>query len=104
MDSTQKQFKTRTSRLIELLTENPGRAFTAKEICDVLELESESEVYSLLSNASRILRRKGATLTYSPPVCRKCGFVMDKMDASRCPKCKSEWIEPARFRLECRQA
>ena len=88
---------TAKERLIEFLLRNRGRAFTAKELCDVLELESEAEVYALLKQAAKVLKRKGFTLAFSQPVCRKCGFTLNKMDAGKCPKCGSHWIEASRF-------
>ena len=92
-----KKFSTVKERLIDVLLKNPGRAFTAKDLCELLELESESEVYALLKQSARILKRKGVTLAFTQPVCRKCGFIMNKIDAKKCPKCGSQWIEPARF-------
>ncbi|RUM33337.1 MAG: transcriptional regulator [Archaeoglobus sp.] len=89
--------RTLREKLIDLLTGNPGKSFTAKEICEILDIESEAEVYALIKQIARILRRKGAKVAFSKPVCRKCGFVMSKMDARKCPKCRSEWIEPAKF-------
>ncbi len=72
---------------------------TAREICQALGLEPsrENEVYSAIMRAAKVLRRKGFELVMIPPQCKKCGFSFDKLKVSRCPKCKSEWIEPARF-------
>ncbi len=96
--NTRKYFEgTAKERLIELLLRNLGKAFTAKELCEMLELESEAEVYALLKQAAKILKRKGFTLAFSQPVCRKCGFVMSRMDAGKCPRCGSHWIESAKF-------
>jgi len=89
--------RTLRERTIDLLLKNPGKTFTAKELCEILEVESESEIYAVLKQVARILRKKGVSLAFSQPVCKKCGFVMKSMHAKRCPKCKSEWIEPARF-------
>ena len=89
--------RTLRERIIDLLVKNPGKTFTAKELCEILEVESESEIYAVLRQVARILRRKGIDLVFSQPVCKKCGFVMSKMHAKKCPRCRSEWIEPARF-------
>lgn len=75
---------------------------TVKEICYKLDLDPkrEKEIYEILKRIAKIVKRKGKTLLMSPPRCRKCGFEMDRIRVSRCPKCKSEWIEPARFKIE----
>jgi len=83
-----------------LLEKNPKKAFTAREICDILEIDEEREVYELLKQISKILKKKKRIIEFTQPVCRKCGFVMKKMNVSRCPKCKSQWIEPPRFRIK----
>jgi len=89
--------RTLRERTIDLLMKNPGKTFTAKEMCEILEVENESEIYAVLKQVARILRRKGIALVFSQPVCKKCGFVMSKIYAKKCPRCKSEWIEPAKF-------
>ncbi|WP_203218940.1 transcriptional regulator [Geoglobus acetivorans] len=86
-------------RIIALIEERP---LTAREICHALEIDisREKEVYEALKKASKVLKRKGKMLLMSPPVCKKCGFEFEKMNPGRCPKCRSEWIEPARFFVE----
>ncbi len=85
--------------LISLIESKP---MTAREICRALDIDAsrEREVYESLKKASKVLKKKGKTLVMSPPVCRKCGFEFEKLNPSRCPKCKSEWIEPAVFYVE----
>ena len=75
---------------------------TVRELCYALGLDisHEKAIYEALKKASRILRRKGRTLLMSPPACKKCGFEFEKLNPSRCPECKSEWIEPAVFYVE----
>ncbi len=79
-----------------------SKPMTAREICYVLNLEPEREkdVYEALKKAGKVLRRKGRKLMMQPPVCKSCGFELAKMKASRCPRCKSERIEPARFYID----
>ncbi len=86
--------------VIEVLLKH-REGLTAKEICYALGLEPsrENEVYSAIMKAVKVLKRKGFELVMIPPQCRKCGFRFDKPKVSRCPKCKSEWIEPARFSI-----
>ncbi|AEA47396.1 transcriptional regulator [Archaeoglobus veneficus] len=87
--------------IIRLLAEH-REGLTAKEICQLLgiEPEREKEVYSHIEAIARIVRRKGMRLLMLPPRCRQCGFEFEKPKASRCPKCKSERIEPARFKID----
>lgn len=86
----------RIEAIIELLEEKP---MTAREIVLALNLDPrmEKEVYEALKRASRVLKRKGKKLLISPATCRKCGFEFENINPTKCPKCKSEWIEPARF-------
>ncbi len=76
-----------------------GEGLTVREILAALKLEPnrEDDVYSAIMKAAKVVRRKGLEIVMIPPRCRKCGFTFDKPKVSRCPKCKSEWIEPARF-------
>ncbi|TDA26334.1 MAG: transcriptional regulator [Archaeoglobi archaeon] len=86
----------RIKDVISLLEKEP---MTAKEICDALQIDpsQEKEVFEAIKRSAKILKRKGKQLLMIPPKCRKCGFQFETMNPSRCPKCKSEWIEPARF-------
>lgn len=47
---------------------------------------------------------KPKKLKMVPPYCKKCGFVFKERNRiktpSKCPKCKSEWIEAPLFRIE----
>ncbi|WP_456329285.1 transcriptional regulator [Archaeoglobus sp.] len=83
--------------VISLLEKQDG--LTVKEICTALNLEPsrEKEVYSALVKVSRVLKRKGKKLVMQPPRCKKCGFEFDKPNPTKCPRCKSQWIEEARF-------
>ncbi len=91
--------KTLIHDIIDLLQKEE---LTAKEICYKLDIDPkrEKEIYEVLKKVAKVMRKKGRTLMMSPPRCRKCGFEMSKLRAGRCPKCKSEWIEPARFKIE----
>ncbi len=86
--------------IIQLLERQDG--LTAREICSALDIDPkrERDVYEALQKAARVLKRKGRVLLMQPPRCRKCGFEAEKPRVSRCPRCKSERIEEARFFLE----
>ncbi|MDK2796393.1 MAG: transcriptional regulator [Archaeoglobaceae archaeon] len=88
----------RIEEIISLLEEQP---MTVRDICIALKLEpsQEKEVIESLKRISRVLKRKGKQLLVKPPICRKCGFEFENINPSKCPKCKSEWIEPARFMI-----
>ncbi len=87
--------------IIRVLEEDK-RGLTAREICIRLGLEPdrEKEIYRTLDRISRILRRKGKRLFMIPPRCRECGFTSNRMRISKCPNCKSERIEDARFLIK----
>ncbi len=86
--------------VIDLLMRHKD-GLTVRQICNALGLDPsrENEVYSAIMKAAKVVKRKGLELVMIPPRCRKCGFTFDKPKASRCPKCKSEWIEPAVFAI-----
>ncbi|HVJ16473.1 MAG TPA: transcriptional regulator [Polyangiaceae bacterium] len=61
----------------------------------------EKEVLDHLEHLERSLKAEGKKLVVLPPRCLACGFVFRDRDRlkkpSRCPECKSERIEAARF-------
>ncbi|MEL9940211.1 MAG: transcriptional regulator [Ignisphaera sp.] len=76
---------------------------SADEIANIFELDVK-DVYIHLEHIAKSIRRKSGNrkaLLMVPPRCRKCGYVFKDLEKpkkpSRCPKCKSEWIEPPRF-------
>ncbi|MEM0089252.1 MAG: transcriptional regulator [Archaeoglobaceae archaeon] len=86
----------RLEAILDLLEEKP---MTVRQIILALDLDPsmEKEVYEKLKKASKVLKRRGKKLLISPATCRKCGFEFESIKPSKCPKCKSEWIEPAKF-------
>jgi len=89
----------RVEEIISLLEKQP---MTAREICVALQLEpsQEKEVIEAIKRSARVLKRKGKQLLMAPPKCKKCGFEFESLSPSKCPRCKSEWIEPARFYIQ----
>lgn len=67
----------------------------------------EREVAAHLQHLERSLRHAGERLVVLPPRCLKCAFVFADRERrtkpSRCPECKSERIEPARFSIAARR-
>jgi len=76
---------------------------SAKELSALLGI-AEKEVLEHLEHLERSLKSEGHELAVLPARCLACGFSFRTRDRlkrpSRCPECKSERIEAARFSLE----
>ncbi len=93
-------------RIIKVLMES-RRPLTAREIAELVGLDpvrGEREVYEHLRHIAKTLKRRHggrAVLYMIPPVCRNCGYVFrdlrEPRRPSRCPKCRSQRIEPPKF-------
>ncbi len=85
--------------IIELLS---CRELDAREISGHTGV-SEKEVVEHLAHVSRSLARKGLKLRVSPARCIECGYTFKDRSRpkrpGRCPRCRSERIEPPRFRV-----
>jgi len=95
---------TRRQRIISLLEE---RDYSPSELALALDLRGKGSkrlIIEELKAIQRILKREGKVLLIKPAQCRKCGFVFrpEINVPSRCPRCKSEWIEEPRFMIEKR--
>ena len=89
-----------TREKIVILLKYSDRPLTAKEIKERLGVESEKLVYEHLFHIAKSLKRKNMKLIVYLPRCRNCGYVFNlekPKKPSRCPKCKSEDIEPPKF-------
>ncbi len=95
-------------RIMKLLEETDA-PLTVSEIVAVLGLDlSPAEVYDHLRHIARTVRRASGgrkALLMRPPICRSCGYVFSDMvgrprKPSRCPRCRSEWIEPPAFIID----
>jgi transcriptional regulator len=79
-----------------------GAPQSVREISALVSL-SERDVLAHLEHLERSLARAGEQLSVLPARCVQCQFSFDQRTRrsrpSRCPKCKSERIEPARFAL-----
>jgi predicted Zn-ribbon and HTH transcriptional regulator len=96
---------TTRERILKLLYETGG-ALTAEEIISLLGQEdlTVKDVYEHLDHIARTVKTRSKGREYlgmEPPYCRKCGYVFKDLSKpkkpSRCPRCKSEWINPPRF-------
>jgi len=93
---------TRRERIISLLEE---RDYSPSELARALDLRGKGAVKTVLEDLrviQRVVKREGKVLLIKPAECRNCGFVFkpEIKVPSRCPRCKSEWIEEPRFKIE----
>jgi len=91
-------YETRSGR--ERLLKEVGRPLTAYEISAELGITPQ-EVYEHLRHLAKSVYSRsggGEVLLMVPPRCRRCGYVFKDLESprkpSRCPRCRSEWIEP----------
>jgi predicted Zn-ribbon and HTH transcriptional regulator len=91
--------KTARARLRGALSAEP---LSARELSQQVGL-SEKEVLEHLVHVARSLEAEGNALHILPARCKSCGFAFEadlaRARPSRCPKCKAERIEAARFGL-----
>jgi predicted Zn-ribbon and HTH transcriptional regulator len=84
-----------------------GRDCDFEELRSALAL-SARELESELRHVERSVRGSGRHLHVEPPHCRACGFAFPGRAAkhlqppSRCPRCRSQRIDPPRFGLRGR--
>jgi len=93
------EWETLRERMIKLLIET-NEPLSAREIALELGIDSERLVYEELKHVAKTIKRRGLTLYIQPAYCKKCGYVFKDAKIkkpSKCPKCKSQWIEPPRF-------
>lgn len=89
---------TRREEIIKILEK---RAVSIHEIANMYRTTVEDILEDLPHIKESIKPRK---LKITPAECRKCGFVFKertKLRApSKCPRCRSEWIEGPLFKIE----
>ncbi len=92
--------ETARARLLAAIAAEPQ---SARELSQRVGL-SEKEILEHLPHLARSLAAAGRTLGILPARCKSCGFHFEPQLArarpSRCPDCKSERIEAARFALD----
>ena len=90
---------TRRQRIIELLidTETP---LSPEDIARILKIDART-VREDLKHIQYAIQRKGMRLAIVPQRCKKCGFVFSPSarEASKCPRCHSQWLDPPRYRI-----
>ena len=99
--------ETTRERIVNILLK-AKEPLTAREIAELLDihpLKGEKIVYEHILHVAKTIKRRfdGKLLLYvSPPICSNCGFKFNTIKPSKCPKCKSERILPARFVVSSR--
>jgi len=92
---------TNPQRLREALTGVPPK--TLKDLSRELSL-SEKELPDLLAKLERSLTQDGSKLEVEAARCFACSFAFEgrgrASKPSRCPSCRSERIQPARYWIE----
>jgi hypothetical protein len=94
--------ETRRKEIIRLLSQ-VDEPITAKEIAHDLGMRVREvrSIYNHLDHVAKSVRSNGKRLLMVPPRCKVCGYVFENIKKARrphrCPKCRSERIEPPRF-------
>jgi len=85
------------SKIIEMLEE---RKYKFSELQRILQIERK-DLENYLKKIEKICRKKGKRLVIIPARCLKCGYTFKGIHLpSKCPKCRSEWIEEPIFYIE----
>jgi transcriptional regulator len=91
------RLETARSELKRVLREG---TFTARDLSARIGI-SEKDVAQHLEHVGRSVRDAGERLTVEHARCLGCGFVFKDRERltrpSRCPRCKAERVQPARF-------
>jgi predicted Zn-ribbon and HTH transcriptional regulator len=99
----------RRERIEELLKDSKV-PLSAEDIIAMLNEDANvTVVYEDLEHIAKSVRassRDSECLAMFPPTCKVCGFTFQKLKKpkkpSHCPKCKSERVNPAKFKIMAR--
>ncbi|KPA15601.1 transcriptional regulator [Candidatus Magnetomorum sp. HK-1] len=88
---------TKRQEIIKLLSQAD---FNAKEISKAVGIR-EKEVYDHLPHIEKSVKNKKSKFEVTPAQCMSCDFLFKKRLSrpSRCPECKKQRIESARFQI-----
>ena len=79
-----------------------NKEMDAREISSAVGI-GEKEVYTHLSHIARSVKHQRKKLVIIPAECLECGYIFEKRKRftrpSRCPICKSEYIQSPMFRI-----
>ncbi len=103
------QMETRREQIIKILR-NSSNFLSAEQIARSLDIKDVKLIYSDIQHIAKTIRSLSGgreIIVMDPPRCRKCGFVFKNTKhlgkPGKCPKCKSTWIEPARFKISLKR-
>ncbi|MGQ4832442.1 MAG: transcriptional regulator [Candidatus Asgardarchaeia archaeon] len=95
---------TRREKIIRILLESKN-ALTIKDLSVLLDERNTKLIAEDLKHIAKTVKKlEGGRyrLVMVPAECKKCGYVFTKaysLTPSKCPKCKSEWISPPKFKI-----
>ncbi|MCD6300900.1 MAG: transcriptional regulator [Staphylothermus sp.] len=101
------QYLTLREKIMKLLMESK-EPLSVNEIAAIIGLSPRDKhiVYDALTHIARTIKRKSGgklELVMIPPTCKKCGYVFKDLKKprkpSKCPRCKSERINPPLFKI-----
>ncbi|MDZ7759070.1 MAG: hypothetical protein U5L00_02275 [Desulfovermiculus sp.] len=82
--------------------ESSGRPLGYRDLSIMLGI-SEKDLPAHIPHVAKSLRTQGRRLVIFPSTCKRCGYEFAKRQKvtqpSRCPKCKSERIDPPLFTI-----
>ena len=92
---------TRRERLIEILM-NTSTPLSVDDLAQIIGERNKKKIIDDLQHIAKTVKRqlKGRRLVLYKAVCRKCGFTFGSernLNPTKCPRCKSEWIDKPRF-------
>ena len=89
---------TRRQQIIEILQQNKQ---TAQQLANTFQVKLQDIIEDLQHIEKSIKPKK---LKITPAYCRNCNFVFKERSKiskpSKCPRCKSEWIEAQMFGIQ----
>ena len=89
---------TRRQEIIEMLEKQP---MSISQLANLYKMKIEELLEDFPHIRKTIHPRR---LKIIPAVCRKCGFVFKERTKvrapSKCPRCRSEWIEEPMFKID----
>ena len=89
---------TRRQQITEMLQQNKQ---TAQQLANYFQTTLK-EILEDLEHIQKSIKPK--KLKISPAYCRKCNFAFKERDKiskpSKCPRCRSEWIEAQMFEIK----
>jgi len=97
--------ETRREQIIKMLRNSDG-FISAEQIARLLDIKDVKSIYMDMKHVAKTIKSLSGgreIVVMDPPRCKKCGFIFKNMKhlgkPGKCPKCKSTWIEPAKFKI-----